>query len=101
MVLGVPGNGVVVQSTAIAFVDVDAAGLDPGQRFQLGDDRSQGVAIKGVAEQGLGVQHKLAAFRPGGRGCRRDLAAELVRRPGFAFADVDPEATIRGCARLA
>jgi hypothetical protein len=35
--------GVIV--AAIAFVDVDAAGLDPGQRFQLGDDRSQGVAI--------------------------------------------------------
>jgi hypothetical protein len=37
--------GVVV--AAVTFVDVDAAGLDPGQRFELGDHRSQGVAIKG------------------------------------------------------
>ena len=39
--------GVVV--AAVTFVDVDAAGLDPGQRFELGNRRSQGVAIKGVA----------------------------------------------------
>lgn len=58
--------GVVM--AAIAFVDMDAAGLNPGQRFQLGDNRSQGVAIKGVAVQRLGVQHKLTALGPGGRG---------------------------------
>jgi hypothetical protein len=66
---------------------VDAAGLDPGQRFQLGDHRPQSVAIKGVAMQCLGVQHKLAAFGLGGRGRHRHLAAELIRRPGFPLAD--------------
>jgi hypothetical protein len=77
--------GVVM--AAIAFVDMDAAGLDPGQRFQLGNDRPQGVPVKGIAVQHLGVQHELPAFRLGGRGCHGHLAAELVRRPGFAFAD--------------
>jgi hypothetical protein len=72
---------------AIAFVDVDAAGLDPGQRLQLRDHRSQGVAVKGIAVQPLGVQHKLAAFGFGGRGCHRHLASELVGRPSFALAD--------------
>jgi hypothetical protein len=33
---------------AVAFVDVDAAGFDLGQRFQLGDDRPQGAASKGL-----------------------------------------------------
>ena len=66
---------------------MDAAGLNPGQRLQLGDHRSQGVAIKRIAVQRLGVQHKLAPFGLGNRGRHRDLAAELVRRPGFAFAD--------------
>jgi hypothetical protein len=41
---------------AIAFVDVDAAGLDPGQFFEVGDDRPQGVAVERVAVQCLGVQ---------------------------------------------
>jgi len=33
------------------------------------------------------VKHKLAAFGLGRRGCDRYLAAELVPRPRFAFAD--------------
>jgi hypothetical protein len=45
------------------------------------------VAIKGIAVQGLGVQHKLAPFGLGDRGRHRDLAAELVRRPGLPLAD--------------
>src|SRR5215469_18723710 len=52
--------GVVV--AAIAFVDVDATGLDPGQRFQFRDDRPQSVAVEGIAVQCLGVQYKLTAF---------------------------------------
>jgi hypothetical protein len=52
---------------AITFVDMDAAGLDPGQRFELGDHRSQGMAVKRVAVQGLGVQHELPALGPGRR----------------------------------
>jgi hypothetical protein len=67
---------------------VGAAGLDLGQRFQLGDDRPQSV-VKRIAVQCLGVRHKLAAFGLGGRGCYRHLAAELVRHPGFALADAN------------
>ena len=80
-------NLCAVVVAAIAFVDMDAAGLDPGQLFELGDHRTQGVAVKRVAVQRLGVQHKLAAFGLGRRGGDRHLAAELVRRPRFAFAD--------------
>ena len=72
---------------AVTFVDVNAAGLDPGQRLQLGDDRPQSVAIKQIAVQGLGVQHKLAAFGFGDRGRHRDLATKLVGRPCLALAD--------------
>ena len=53
-------SGMIV--AAIALVDVDAPGLDAGQPFEIGDDRPEGVAVKGVAVQRLGVQHELAAF---------------------------------------
>ena len=46
---------------AIALVDVDAAGFDPGQFFEVGDDRPQGVAIERIAVQRFGVEHELAA----------------------------------------
>jgi hypothetical protein len=55
--------GVVV--AAIAFVAVNATGLDPGQRFQFRDNRPQSVTIEGVAVQCLGVQYKLTAFGAG------------------------------------
>ena len=61
---------------AIALVDVDAAGLDPGQFFEIDDDRPQRVAIERIAVQRLGVEHELAAL---GLGCRRrdrDLATD-------------------------
>lgn len=38
---------------AIAFVDIDAAGLDPAQLFEFGNHRPQGVAVEGVAVQRL------------------------------------------------
>ena len=82
-----PDTEFLVGVAAIAFVDVDAAGLDPGQRFQFGDHRSQSVAVKGIAVQCLGMQHKLAAFGFAGRGRHRHLAAELVGRPGLPLAD--------------
>ena len=50
---------------AIAFVDMDAAGLDPGELFEFGNHRPQGVAVKRIAMQCFGVQHKLAAFALG------------------------------------
>src|SRR5262249_8205984 len=34
---------------AIALVDMDAAGLDPGQRFQFGYDRSQRMTVERIA----------------------------------------------------
>ena len=37
-----------------------AAGLDPPQRFQLGDHRAQSVAVKGIAVQCLGVPAQTA-----------------------------------------
>ena len=82
---------------AITLVDMDAAGLNAGLLLQLGDDRPQRVAVERVAMQGFGVQHKLAAFGLGRRGGDRYLAAELVRRPRFAFADA---LHLRGVQRI-
>jgi hypothetical protein len=45
------------------------------------------VAVIRVAVQCLGVQHELPTFGRGDRGDDRDLATELVGRPGLAFAD--------------
>ena len=47
---------------AIALVDMDAAGLDPGELFEIGDDRPQRVAVKRIAVQRLGMEHELAAL---------------------------------------
>jgi len=66
---------------------MDAAGLDPGQAFEFDDDRPQGVTVKRIAVQGLGVEHKPAACRLGRRRGDRHLAAEFIRRPRFAVAD--------------
>ena len=41
----------------------------------------------GIAVQGLGVEHELAALGLRDRGRHADLAAELVGRPGLALAD--------------
>src|SRR5262249_32404527 len=46
-----------------------------------------GVAVIGIAVQRLGVEHELAAPGLGDRRRHRDLAAELVGRPGLALAD--------------
>ena len=56
---------------AIAFVDMDPAGLDPGQPLELGDHRPQRVAVERVAVQCLGMQHE-----PG-----RPRALSLAWRP--------------------
>jgi hypothetical protein len=39
----------LVVVAAIALVEMDAAGLDPGQFFKIGDDRPQRVAVDGRA----------------------------------------------------
>jgi hypothetical protein len=53
---------------AVAFVDMDAAGFDLGQRRPVRQLRPQSVAVEKIAVQRLGVQHKLAALGLGGRG---------------------------------
>jgi hypothetical protein len=59
---------------AVAFVDVDVAGLDP--------DRPQRVAVEGIAVQRLGMKHKLTAIAIDGRGRHRHLGAKLIERSG-------------------
>ena len=66
---------------AIPLVDMDAAGLDAGQRLDPGDDRAEGMPVEGIAVQRLRMQHELAALGLGRRRRDRDLAAELVGRP--------------------
>jgi hypothetical protein len=66
---------------AIAFADVDTAGLDPGH---LGDQTPNVWPSKKLSRQRLGVQDGLADFWVW-RGCHRHFAAELIRRPGFAL----------------
>ena len=58
----------------IAFVDVDAAGLDAGQLLEFADDRPQRVAVERIAAQRLGVQHELAAF-----GLRHRVAIDTLQ----------------------
>ena len=76
--------GIVV--AAIALVDVDALNLDAGSLLQIGGDRAERVAVKGIVQR-HGMQHELAAFRRGDRGHDGDLAAELAKRPRLALAD--------------
>src|SRR4029077_17180887 len=71
----------------ITLVDMDAAGFDPGQRFQFGYDRSQRMAVERIAVECLGVEHKLAALGLCHRRRDRYLATELVRGSRFALAD--------------
>src|SRR6201987_4941358 len=77
--------GIVV--AAIALVAMDAAHRSTCELFKVGDDGSEGVAVIRVAVQRLGVQHEMPTLGRGDRGDDRDLAAELVGRPGLAFAD--------------
>ena len=47
---------------AIPLVDVDAAGLDAGEFFQIGDDGAQRVAVIGIAMERLGMEDELATL---------------------------------------
>jgi hypothetical protein len=44
-------NFLCVVVVAIALVDMDATGLDPGQPLQLHDDWRQSVAVRRIAVQ--------------------------------------------------
>src|ERR1700756_3776596 len=77
--------GIVV--AAISLVAVDATHRDTGEGLKIGDDGTERVTVVWIAMQRLGVQHELPALGRGDRGDDRDLAAELVGRPGLAFAD--------------
>jgi hypothetical protein len=63
---------------AIAFVDMDTAGLDPGQHLQVGDDRPRSVAVEVIA---CGALTAVQTARPWAfsRRLHRHLAAEFVR----------------------
>ncbi len=73
--------GVIVAATALG--DMDAAGADPAQRFEIGDDRPQRVAVERIAVQCLGVQRELAA-----PGLRRGRLLGLVA--GVAIETLQP-----------
>src|SRR5262245_65146526 len=72
---------------AIALVAMDATDRDTCEPFEIGDDRTESMAVVRVAVQSLGVQHELPALGGGDRRGNRDLAAELVRRARLAAAD--------------
>lgn len=69
----------------VPFGDVDAASLHAGELLH-GDHGAEGVPIEGIAMQCLG-KHELFALLGGHGGGDTDLATELVRRAGIAFAD--------------
>ena len=45
----------------VAFIDVDAAGFDLGQRRPIRQLRPRSVAVEGIVVRRLGLQHQLAA----------------------------------------
>ncbi len=71
----------------VTFVDIGAFDLAAGQRLGLLDDVLQGVAVMGIAGQGLGMEDELAALAPLVGDGERHLDAELVRRSHLALAD--------------
>jgi hypothetical protein len=92
---------------AVAFVDVDAAGLDPSQRFQLGDHRPQSRPSKGLPCNAFASSTNWPPLGFVAGVATDNLATKLIRRPGFAFADafdlrsvqrVDPRVGARGQA---
>src|SRR5438045_5465531 len=68
--------GIVV--AAIALVAMDAAHCDTCELFEIGNRRTERVAVIRISVQGFGMQHELPAFGRGGWRSDRDLAAELV-----------------------
>jgi hypothetical protein len=69
---------------AVAFVDVDAAGFDPGQRRPTRQLRPQSVAVEGIAAPCLAAQ----IGRPGlgGRGVAADTLQRTHKEPWLALA---------------
>ncbi len=87
--------------TAVALVDVDAAGFHAGHLLQILDHRSEGVAVEGIAVQRLGVKHELAALWHRHRCCDRHLAAKLVGGSRLALADAFDLRRVQGIDLLA
>jgi hypothetical protein len=48
---------------AISLVDMDAAGRDAGEAFQVLDHWPERVAVIGIAVKRRGVEHELTALR--------------------------------------
>ncbi len=63
---------------AIAAIDMNAAGFDPGQLFQFGDHWGQSVAVKRVVVECLGVQPDPG--KPGGGAQAGGLASRDLER---------------------
>jgi len=78
---------VLITMPFVAFVDMASIKTDTRTFLQIGQDGSQGVPIEGIAVMSFGMKNKLPALRFCDRRNDRDLATELVRRAGFAFAD--------------
>lgn len=51
---------------------MDAFDLDAGVVLEIGDGRTEGVAVEGIAMQRLGAEHELTAPGFGHRRCQRD-----------------------------
>jgi hypothetical protein len=66
---------------------VDATHRDTGEVLKTGYNGTERVTVVWIAMQRLGVQRELAVLGRGDRCDNRDLAAELIGRPGLAFAD--------------
>ncbi len=71
----------------VALIDVDPLDLAAGQGLGFFQHLLQGVAIVGIAGQGLGVEDELTALGSFVGRRKRDLDAELVRRSCLALAD--------------
>jgi hypothetical protein len=72
---------------AISLVDMTALKGDAEPFLQTRQHGPQRMPVIRVAVMGLGIQHELAALGLGDGRDDRDLAAELIGRPGLALAD--------------
>jgi hypothetical protein len=73
--------------SAVSLVDVGALDLSSGEALGVLEGGLQCMTVVGIAGQGFGVQHELAARGAGVGGDDRDLDAELVGRTGLALAN--------------
>ena len=73
--------------TAVALVDVNPLDGDPGPGLGTFDGGFQGVAVIGIAVQGVDMDDELATGRASVGGGDRDLAAKFLGLGCLALAD--------------